>query len=261
MDNFANKNISAIPEKEMNYDFWSGWENLTEIEKSAIEKTKLARKLLIESVPEEKLVAIYIKGSLTRRETKEGSDIDVVPIVVTDEDKGYAWETNVPEVEPAIIVPMSLEELRDNEDRQEIPEGEYRLACNPDRFLKFIGECKLIHGEPLNPNNFEIRSDEQAYKDEINTIKNNYIPAYLEGKCEFDGLLKEVFWLTELEQTLAGNKPKHSFKDIADSVSDYEHVIHDAYKLRQNKDSANLNDFINKLKLHLDKLSSEIGSN
>ena len=35
----------------MKYDFWDSWKNKTEIEKRAIESVKLARGLIINSIP------------------------------------------------------------------------------------------------------------------------------------------------------------------------------------------------------------------
>ena len=57
------------------YDFWKIWTNRTRVEEKAIASVVKARDRVINSVPNEVLVSIYIKGSFARREMKKGSEL------------------------------------------------------------------------------------------------------------------------------------------------------------------------------------------
>lgn len=239
------------------YDFWENWKNKTEIEKKAINSAKKARELVINAVPKDKLVAIYIKGSFARREMKNGSDVDMVPIVAENKYQGAAFGANTREIAPVIIVPLSLWELENNKFFTKWPRKPDERA-KPDRLLKKLNECKLIYGKPMNPKKYPIRDDKTALKDEIKIIKTGYIPFYKKGEIKFDPLLKEVFWLVELEQSILGKKVKHSFEGIDKSVKNPDHIIHDSFELRKNPSVGKEKKFILKLKKYLTELDSRL---
>ena len=234
----------------MNYDFWETWKDRTKTEKKAIEATIKARKKVVEAVPENKLVAIYIKGSFARREMRENSDVDMVPIVKGNEDEGAAFGVNGPEVEPTVVVPLSLWEFEHN---KLYSKGGYDpdLRAEPDLFLKKLDKCRLIYGKPLDPSKYPIRNDKEILKDEIEKIRKGYIPAYEEGAIKFAPLLKEVFWLTEAEQEVKGRKAGHSFEGIAKSVEDEGHIVHEAYRFITRRNKGREKEFIKGLKEHL----------
>ena len=238
------------------YDFWKNWKNKTEIEKRAIKSVEKARELVVNAIPKNKLVAIYIKGSFVRREMKKGSDVDMVPIVVENKYQGLVFGVNGPKIAPVIVVPLSLWEFKHNKlwtKSNRKPD----LRAKPDRLLKKIKECKIIYGKPLNPRKYPIRDDKTALKDEINIIKTGYVPLYEKGEIKFDPLLKEVFWLVELEQSVLGKKVKHSFEGIVKSVDNINHIIHDAFDIRKNLSKNKENKFILKLKNHLEILEKK----
>lgn len=234
------------------YDFWEQWEDKTEIEQKAINSIIKARDLVINSIPSEALVAIYIKGSFARREMQEGSDVDMVPIVTDNKYQGDVFGVNSPEINPVCAVPLSLSELRDNKLSSK---GKYEpdLRAEPDLFLLKLEEYKLIYGTALNPKDFPVRTKEQIVRDEVNKIKNGYIPAYREDVISFEPLLKEVFWLIEWQQYLKGEKVEHSFKGITESVKDKNHIIYDAFEFRKNpnKGKGEEEKFILKLEKYL----------
>lgn len=237
-----------------NYNFWNSWKNKTTGEKKTIKSVEKARELVIKSLPKNKLVAIYIKGSFARREMKKDSDVDMVPIVTENKYEGPVFGVNIPEIQPVVVVPLSLGELKRN---KLCSKGNYHpdLRAKPDRLLSKLEFCKLVYGKPLNLGNFPLRSDKKALKDEIRIIKTGYIPAYQEGTIGFTPLLKEVFWLVELEQKVKGLKVKHSFEGIAKSVNDKKHIVHDALKLRRkHHNKTEEKKFISKLKRYLDEL-------
>lgn len=235
------------------YDFWKSWKNKTEIEKKAIKSVEKARDLVIASIPKNKLIAIYLKGSFVRREMKKHSDVDMVPIVAENRYQGAVFGVNNQEIEPVTVVPLSLWEFQHNRlwtKSNRKPD----LRAKPDRLLKKIKECKLIYGKPLNPKNYPVRSDKTELKDEIKIIKEGYVPLYRKGEIGFNSLLKEVFWLVELEQRVFGKKVKHSFEGITKSVADANHIIHDAFELRKKSAKNKEKKFILKLKKHLEEL-------
>jgi hypothetical protein len=242
-----------------NYDFWDSWKNKTEIENKAIVSIKKARNLIIKVIPGNVLVAIYIKGSFARREMKKGSDVDMVPIVTENKYEDAVFSVNSSEIEPVVIVPLSLWELEHNElwsKSDHTPD----LRAKPDRFLKKLSEYKLIYGNPLDPLKFFIREDKHALEEEIKIIQDGYIPAYESGRIEFSSLLKEVFWLVELEQNFKGKKVKHSFEGILMAVDDKDHIVHEAFKFRtgEYKIDKEKKAFIFKLKKYLSSLKKLI---
>lgn len=241
------------------HDFWKGWKNKTKIEEKAIVAVERARALVVSAVPKSALVAIYIKGSFARREMKEGSDVDMVPIVTENKYEGEVFGVNSIEIEPVIVVPLSYWELEHNKlysKNDHTPD----LRAKPDRFLKKLSECKLIYGIPLDTSKFLIREDKHALEEEIKRIRDGYIPAYESGKIDFSPLLKEVFWLVELEQNVKGNKVEHSFEGILKSVNDKNHIVYDAFKFRtgEYKTDSEKKAFIMKLKRYLSVLNKMI---
>ena len=241
------------------YDFWKDWKNKTKIENKAIVAVEKARTLIINVIPKSALVAIYIKGSFARREMKEGSDVDVVPIVTENKYEDAVFSVNSSEIEPAVVVPLSLWELEHNElysGSDHLPD----LRAKPDRFLKKLSDCKLIYGKPLDPSNFFIREDKHALEEEIKRVQEGYIPAYKSGRIDFSSLLKEVFWLVELEQNFKGKKVEHSFEGILMAVGDKNHIVHEAFKFRtgEYKSDKEKKAFIFKLKNYLSDLKKLI---
>jgi hypothetical protein len=213
-------------------DFWVSWKKKTEVEKKAIKSVKKARELVINSIPKDKLVAIYIKGSFTRREMKKGSDVDIVPIVTEDKYQGKIFSVNNPEIDPVFAIPLSIKEFEDNtlHTRSNFKPD---LRAEPDLLLLKLKDCKLIYGKALNPKKYPIRTTEQIVKDERSKIEKGYIKSYEKGKLDFEPLLKEVFWLVYWEQKAKGVNIKHSFKGIVNSVKDEGHIIHEAIKFRK----------------------------
>lgn len=79
---------------------------------------RVARKLILDNVPSEQIVSIYVKGSFVRREMNEKSDVDTVTIVKNskyltkfkDLEKKYRFQ-----FDPIIqCSPYSLWELKNN---------------------------------------------------------------------------------------------------------------------------------------------------
>lgn len=213
------------------FDFWNSWTEITPIEQKAIEAVVKARALIVASIPAEELVAIYIKGSFVRREMNENSDVDMVPIVKTTDFEGQVFNVNDEDINPVMVVPLSIEEFEKNELMTETSKP-VDLRAKPDRMLRMIKECRLIFGQELDASKYPMRSDAQAYEDEKEIINIGYIPLYLQGSIKFDPLLKEFFWMTEMELLSKGIQVPHTFVGIA-KAAPLEHLIHEALKLRE----------------------------
>src|SRR3989344_4327131 len=245
--------------KVLNYDFWKSWKDITSTERKAIEKIVLARQLIIQSLPIEQLVAIYVKGSFVRREMRPESDIDIVPIVVKTSFEGNAFGANIPKIKPAVVVPLSLEEFKAN--RLLTPSRfSPDLRAEPDLFLMELSYYGLIYGKPLNPRAFPVRGHKQIVTDEISKIRNGYIKAYETGRHSIPPI-KEVFWLVEFYQRSKGINVDHSFRGILASVNDDGHLLHQAYRLKLKGKKATLNekrDYLVNLNHYLDRLEAEI---
>lgn len=241
------------------YNFWESWKNKTKIELEAIKKVETAKELVIKSIPKKALIAIYIKGSFARREMKEGSDVDMVPIVSENKYEGAVFGVNEPRILPVCVVPLSLWELKNN---KLFTASDYDpdLRAKPDRFLKKLNEFKLIYGKALKINDFPIRNDKEVLIEEILRIRQGYIPAYESKFIDFKALLKEIFWLVEMEHNYKGIQVEHSFKGIADVVKNEKHIIIDAYKFRTGELSGELEKekFIEKLKAFLFELEASL---
>ncbi len=238
---------------------WQTWKDITPIEQNAIDAVIRARELVIASLPTDRLVAIYIKGSFVRREMKEESDVDMVPIVVGNEDQNPIWQVNDAHIAPVMVVPLSLWELQHNELFSKSDEV-IDLRAKPDALLWdfHAGVLMRIYGNPLDLKMFSARTPLRAFIDEIAVIRDGYVPAYRGGRMTFSTLLKEVFWLTKFEQSMKGAQPSHSFDAIAHSVTDQKHIIHQALELRTHPDESKQESFIRELEQHLAYLQKNI---
>jgi hypothetical protein len=232
-----------------NYNFWESWENITEIEQKAIEAITKARELILQAIPKDALVAIYIKGSFVRREMKKGSDVDIVPIITEDKYQGAVFGTNMPEVQPCCVVPLSVEEFKDNRLHTK-SERNPDLRAEPNLFLLKLDEYGLIYGTPLEQDQYPTRTAEEIVQSERTKIKDGYIKYYRNGEIPFDPLLKEVFWLVEWEQKAKGIDIQHSFVSIAHSIQDQNHIIYDALALRDDPQK-DKEQFISKLEQYV----------
>lgn len=238
----------------MKKDFWDAWKYKTEIENKAIAAVKKARELIIKSIPKSALIAIYIKGSFVRREMNTSSDVDIVPIVTENKYEKDVFSVNSEKIYPAIVVPLSILEFKENKLYSSIDPPD--LRAKPDRFLRKIDRCRLIYGKPLDLSKFTIRNDKEIFKEEIKIVKDGYILAYEDGKISFHTLLKEVFWLAEAEQYFKGIEVKESFEAIANSFKNKGHIIHQALKIRKNTNPTEKEkeEFVKKLKEYMTNL-------
>jgi predicted nucleotidyltransferase len=243
----------------MKKEFWRDWKRVTKLEKDAIKVLKFAKKLILKNIPKKDIVAIYVKGSFPRREMNKWSDIDPTVILRTNRNikkvkklaKKYKKKLK-PELN---LGALSLWELKNNKHfyKSKKPRG------SPYLFIRKVKDFKLICGKKINPEDYPKREDKEFLKKRIKTFYNLFIPMYKEKKpldIGFSGLLKQVFWIVELEEQVKGNNPPASWKKLAKSIKDKNHIIHDTlkYRLKKTKDKKLRRAYINKLKRYLKKL-------
>lgn len=238
----------------MKHEFWKDWKRVTKLEEKAIETLKIGRKIILKNIPEQELISIYVKGSLPRRELTEKSDVDIVCILKT---KKYLRKLRDLEEEYHRKCPMKLEirgyslwQLRTGKQLK------YASQTPPPKFARHIQNFKLIYGKDLTRSKFFITEPQKELKGMIRIFKYRFLPLYREGKFDFSTILKQVFWLTENEERAKGNNPPHSWRKLAKTIKDKNHIIHLAMKYRKKKpeDKKLRAAFIRKLEKHLDNL-------
>lgn len=237
---------------------WRAWKKKTKREKAAIASLKEGKKIILENIPKKNIIAIYVKGSFIRREMNEKSDVDLLTIVddnrvinkIEKIEKKYRNEFK-PKIQ---ITGLSITELRTG--KRYITKNQSRPKAHPSRILKQIDEFILLHGKSLDTKKFKKRTDKKDLMHLVKAFGTMCLPNYLLGKIGFDEIVKQVFWLVELDEKYKGNHPPHGFKKLAKSIKDKDHIVKLALKCR-NKKTKDLNDrkqFIEKLRKYLDNL-------
>jgi len=125
--------------------------------------------------------------------------------------------------------------------------------------LRNLHKYKLIHGKPLDVTKYPIRSNLKFLKGHINAFREIFIPLYNKNKFDFSEIIKQVFFLVEREERLKGNEPPNSWKDLAKSIKDKNHIIHDVlqYRLHPTKEPKTRLKLLAKLQQYLKKLSKK----
>ena len=250
--------------------FFDEWKDKTEIEKKAIKSLKMGLELLLETVPRNELVAVYVKGSFLTREMNEKSDVDFVTILRTGKyvkalkelHQQYANHFSPSlQLNPA----YTLHELRASKRRKQNPPN-----THPSRFVKHITDFKIVYGKELTPTNFRARPDEKDILGSAKFLIKEMIPE-LEKKqrgkphrqeiAGFSSILKATLWLAESELRYARIPYEFSYSGINNAMKNPHHIVHQAYDLRLHptKDKITRRRFIEELKQHLQKVLTKYG--
>ena len=222
----------------MTKEFYKLWKRKTKLEEQAIKSLKSARKMILKNIPNREIFAIYVKGSFIRREMNQKSDVDMV--VIIKENKNIKKVEKVSKksqnkYNPKVGISVhSLWELKKNKHFGKTQ----KLRAKPDLFIKKVKHYKLIFGEKIAYEKYPSRTDKENLKARIKAFKEIFIPYYQKKKMGFGELIKQVFWIVELEQEINGHNPPHHWKRLAKSIKDKKHIIHETLKLRltPNKD-------------------------
>ena len=240
----------------MKTEFWKDWKRKTKIEESAIKSLMKGIKIILENIPKDQIIAIYVKGSFPRREMNDKSDVDTFTILKTNKylpKLKKLEEKHRDKFKPQIqFTGYSLSELKSGKKNKR---GK-KMRPSPSRTVKHLKHYKHLHGTLLNPEDFPIRTDKKDLEGLIGAFKKLFLPGYKKKDFGFSEILKQVFWLVENEQRVRGENPPDGWKKLARSIKDKKHVIHDTIRLRLNptKDKNLRGDYIKKLEKYLGRL-------
>jgi hypothetical protein len=192
--------------------FWEEWENKTKLEKKYIISLEKAVIWISQQSFFKDIQAVYVKGSFVFRELNEKSDIDLVPIVKTNDvlDKVRALrDAHKEELNPASILPMSIQELKENELY-----AKSELKGQPDNFVLLLPYHKLVYGKPINPEGCKVRPLEKIKDDLRSGFVKKLIPMYKKREFGFTQLMKKYPHLAYWEERINGKVFAPSWKAI-----------------------------------------------
>jgi predicted nucleotidyltransferase len=206
--------------------------NNSELKTKADISLRKAKELILQTIPNEEIISIYIKGSYVQDELTSNSDVDLVVILKTEKYLPVIYEltdkfgiTTIPSFQ---IVSYTLNELLTGERAT----NRTKNITPVSSFVKHMDMLPLIYGSKPSGKLFT-RTNEKDFSTHISAFKNSFLPEYYAGKFKFDELIKQVFWLVEREQRTLGRNPEYSWQKLADSIEDKNHIIHSALKLRR----------------------------
>ncbi|MBS3119024.1 hypothetical protein J4417_05120 [Candidatus Woesearchaeota archaeon] len=240
----------------VNYEFWKDWKRKTKLEESAINSLKSAREIILKNIPRDEIVVIYAKGSFVRREMNKESDVDTSTIV-----KHSKWLKKLKqlhkkyrdEYEPKLeFTGYSLWELKTNK-KAKIGKPD-RPA--PSRTVQHLEHYQVIYGTLLKKEEFYQGDNTKRLQSTINTFRMVFLPRYEKKEFGFSEIIKQVFWLVCDEQRVKGKSPPYHWGELAKSIKNKNHIIHDALRLRKRptNDKTERAKFIRKLNQYLSEL-------
>lgn len=216
----------------MKKEFWQEWKNKSKIELKGIKVVKKARTLILKNIPNKEIIGIYSRGSFSRREMNEKSDIDLITII-----KHSRYLPKFKKLEKANKIRLGLPIHLGSVSLFELKKGvkcktSRKHGRTTSRIVKQLLNFKLIHGEGLDYSNFPTRNNKEDLKKLIGFYKTILIPSYKNKKVGFSNIVKGTFWLVEDEQRFCGKEYSTSWKSLAKFIKDKDHIIHEALKLR-----------------------------
>lgn len=244
----------------MKVEFYKDWKKITKLEEQAIKSIKSAKKIILENIPREEIISIYVKGSFPRREMNNKSDVDTFTVLKHSKylkklqilKKKYR-EAFTPNIE---FAGYSLWELKTNKRTK----SEKRVRAAPSRTIQHLEHYELIYGKKLDKNDFYQGSDDKILKSTIKAFRDLFLPMYVKKKFGFSEIIKQTFWLVENHEKFKGNNPPHYWNGLDKSIKEKNHIIHDTLNLRLNptKDKKIREKFVKKLEKYLDKLEKKL---
>lgn len=215
------------------------------------------KEIILQSIPNEEIVSIYIKGSFVQDELRPDSDIDMVVILKSEQYLPEIYsltEQYGKTTEPPLqIVAYTLKELQTGEHAS----NRTKNTTSVSRFVKHIDALPIIFGnKPEGP--LFTRTNEKDLSVNVNNFRTMFIPDYRTRKFSFNQLVKQVFWLVEAEQRLKGIEVGYSWQKLAVLEDDPNHIIHLAIKYRNEAEITEdeQKQFLEKLEIYLGDLES-----
>jgi predicted nucleotidyltransferase len=241
----------------MKKQFWEDWKRKSKLELEAIKNLKQTIRSIVKEAPKEEILSVYVKGSFVRREMNKKSDVDVVLVLKTKEylEKLRKLKKPLGALRPSIH--FGIRTYRELTSGKRINPG--NKAGSIGRFNSNLHSFRLIYGKPLDQSKLSCRSNESILKGMVRAFNKMFIPGYKRKELKFDEISKQVFFLVEPALKVQGKNPPHSFRGIANSVNDPNHIIHDTLKLRNSptKDKKVRSAYIRKLQKYLKELEEK----
>lgn len=232
--------------------------NQLELKKKADISVSRAKETILKHIPNEEIVSIYIKGSYVQDELLPDSDVDIVVILKSDNYLLAVYEltkefgdTTIP---PFQIVAYTLEELQTGKWSLKRTKNSTTISI----FVKQLDQLPLLYGSKPEGQLFT-RTDIKDLTALISAFDTNFLPDFEKGTFKFNEIVKQVMWLAEREQRARGKLVEYSWRKLADSIEDKNHIIYLALKLRRQKDVSKEEQdiFMEKLGNYLDDLKKE----
>jgi predicted nucleotidyltransferase len=245
----------------MKQEVWEDWKRKTKREIEAIKAIKMGLKLVLNNIPKKEIISIYAKGSFIRREMKKNSDVDLFVVLKTKKHfkklRSFAYnlkENSSPKIN--IGAPYTLWELKTGKKLK----ISGNIKPNPTRIIKHIPHYELIYGKDISKFKLVQKEDKILLNGFIHTFNSYFLPKYEKKEIYFAEIIKQVFWLVEFEQRAKGKKVSHSWKALAKSIKNPNHIIHDTLKYRKKKPKNKRlrAGYIRRLKTYLNKLEKEL---
>ena len=216
-----------------------------------------AKELILQSIPNDEIISIYIKGSYVQKEMQPKSDVDIVVILKTEEYLPAVYELTDQYGESVIppfqAVVYTMKELQTGERAV----NRTRNTTTISIFVKQMEYLPLIYGtKPEGP--LFTRTDKKDLTSYLDVFQKTFMPDFKEGKLSFNGLVKLTLWLIERAERAGGNPiTYYSWQKLADSIKDPNHIIHTTLRLRRQEQKATESEqalFLNQLEDYLQSL-------
>ena len=218
-----------------------------------------AREIILEHIPNDEIISIYVKGSYIQGELNSESDVDIVVVLRTDKYLPAVYEltdkfgnTTYP---PISVSGYTMGELTTGEKAANRPKSKTPVSA----FVKHMDFFPLIYGSKPEGKLFT-RTDVKDLTAFMSNFKKSFLPDYETGKFHLASLVKSVIWLVEKEERAKGKNPEYSWKKLDESIKDPEHIIHMAFEFRKREGEITEEErkvFIDKLLKYLDFLETQ----
>jgi predicted nucleotidyltransferase len=209
--------------------------NQLELKELADISISKAKETILEHIPNDEIISIYIKGSYVQDELQPESDVDIVVILKSEKYLPAVYEltekfgqTTKP---PFQIVAYALEELQTGKWSSNRTNNPTTIST----FVKHLDQLPLIYGSKPEGQLFT-RTDLKDLTAFISAFENKFLPDFEKGSFKFNEIVKQVLWLSEREQRALGVLPDYSWQKLANSIEDKNHIVHLAIKLRKQKE-------------------------
>jgi predicted nucleotidyltransferase len=197
-----------------------------------------AKELILQSIPNDEIVSMYIKGSYVQKEMQPNSDVDIVVILKTEQYLPAVYELTEQYGEsvtpPFQAVVYTMKELQTGERAS----NRTRNTTTISIFVKQMEYLPLIYGtKPEGP--LFTRTDKKDLTAYLGVFRKTFMAELKEGKLSFKGLVKLTLWLIERAERAGGNPiTYYSWQKLADSIKDPNHIIHTTLRLRRQEQKA-----------------------